>query len=155
DLFAQRLALNEMVDTPPAQLLDIAYAQLHKDQAALKQAAHDYDPNKSVEDIVKEIRADHPPADKLISTANDQLAALRKSADDKRIATTPSQLKPTVEETPGFRRATTAAAMDSPGPFERRSTAAFYYVSPPEAGLTPDKLEEYLQVYYFAGLEII
>jgi uncharacterized protein (DUF885 family) len=45
--------------------------------------------------------------------------------------------------------------MDSPGPFERRSTEAFYYVSPPDAGLTADKLEEYLQVYYFAGLEII
>ena len=52
-------------------------------------------------------------------------------------------------------RATTAAAMDSPGPFERHSTEAFYYVSPPDAGLTPDKLEEYLQVYYFSGLEII
>ena len=154
-LFAQRLAFNEMVDTAPAALLDIAYAQLHKDQAALKEAARAYDASKSVEDIVKEIRAQHPTADTLISTANDQLAALRKFVEDKRIVTIPSQLKPMVEETPGFRRATTAAAMDSPGPFERRSTDAFYYVSPPDAGLTPEKLEEYLQVYYFAGLEII
>jgi uncharacterized protein (DUF885 family) len=155
DLFGQRLADNEMVDTPPAQLLDIAYAQLHKDQATLKEAARAYDASKSVEDIVKEIRLQHPPADKLISTANDQLAKLRDFVEQHRIVTIPSRLMPKVEETPGFRRATTAAAMDSPGPFERRSTEAFYYVSPPETGLPPEKLEEYLQVYYYSGLEII
>ncbi|MBI1213867.1 MAG: DUF885 family protein [Alphaproteobacteria bacterium] len=155
DIFAQRLADKEMVDTPPAALLDIAYAQLHKDQAALKQAAHDYDANKSVEEVVTEIRAQHPTPETLISTARDQLAALRQFVEQHRIITIPSRLMPTVEETPGFRRATTAAAMDSPGPFERRSTEAFYYVSPPDAGLSPDKLEQYLQAYYFAGLEII
>lgn len=155
DLFAQRLADKEMVDTPPAELLEIGYAQLHKDQAALKQAAHDYDATKSVEEIVKEIRAQHPAADALISTATDQLATLRQFVEQHKIITIPSRLMPKVEETPGFRRATTAAAMDSPGPFERRSTEAFYYVSPPDTALTPDKLEQYLQAYYFAGLEII
>src|SRR4030081_2967317 len=33
DLFAKRIAYKEMVDIPPDRLLDIAYAQLHKDQA--------------------------------------------------------------------------------------------------------------------------
>ena len=35
DLFAKRLAYNEMVDIPPDRLLDIAYAQLRKDHVAL------------------------------------------------------------------------------------------------------------------------
>jgi hypothetical protein len=39
DLFGKRMAYNEMVDIPPDRLLDIAYAQLHKDQAALSEAA--------------------------------------------------------------------------------------------------------------------
>jgi uncharacterized protein (DUF885 family) len=155
DLFARRLALNEMVDTSPARLLEIAYAQLRKDQAALGEAARGVSTSKSVEEVVKDLRADHPSADKLISTASGQLAALRKFVEDRRIITIPSDLEPTVTETPGFRRATTAAAMDSPGPFEKRSTAAFYYVSPPEPGLSAEKLEEYLRVYYYAGLEII
>jgi uncharacterized protein (DUF885 family) len=38
---------------------------------------------------------------------------------------------------------------------ERRATQAFYYVTPPDAGLAPNKLEQYLEAYYFAGLEII
>src|SRR5258706_8302426 len=33
ELFAKRLAYNEMVDTPPDTLLDMAYARLHQDQA--------------------------------------------------------------------------------------------------------------------------
>src|SRR5262249_28818185 len=49
DLFAKRLAYDEMVEATPAHLIDIAYAQLHKDQAALKEAARAYDPKKSVE----------------------------------------------------------------------------------------------------------
>jgi hypothetical protein len=39
DLFARRIAYNEMIDIPPDKLRDIAYAQLRKDQRALAEAA--------------------------------------------------------------------------------------------------------------------
>jgi uncharacterized protein (DUF885 family) len=155
DLFAKRIAYKEMVDIPSDRLLDIAYAQLHKDQAALSEAARQVNPTAPLEAVLKEIRAQHPTADTLIPTARDELAGLRAFVLDHRIATIPSDLLPKVEETPGFQRATTAAALDSPGPLERRATQAFYYVTPPDAGLAPDKLEQYLEAYYFPGLEII
>ena len=155
DLFAKRMAYNEMVDTPPDRLLDIAYAQLHKDQAALSEAAREVNQAAPIEAVLKEIRAQHPTVDTLIPTARDDLAGLRAFVLDHHIATIPSDLLPKVEETPGFRRATIAAAMDSPGPLEQRATQAFYYVTPPDAGLTPDKLEQYLGAYYFPGIEII
>ena len=155
DLFAKRMAYNEMVDIPPDRLLDIAYAQLHKDQAALSEAARRVNPTAPVEAVLKEIRAQHPTVDTLIPTARDDLAGLRAFVLDHHIATIPSDLLPKVEETPGFQRATIAAAMDPPGPLERRATQAFYYVTPPEAGLAPDKLEQYLEAYYFPGIEII
>ena len=155
DLFAKRMAYNEMVDTPPDRLLDIAYAQLHKDQAALSEAAREVDQTAPLEAVLKEIRAQHPTVDTLIPTARDDLAGLRAFVLDHHIATIPSDLLPKVEETPGFRRATIAAAMDPPGLLERRATQAFYYVTPPDAGLTPDKLEQYLEAYYFPGIEII
>jgi uncharacterized protein (DUF885 family) len=155
DLFAKRMAYNEMVDIPPDRLLDIAYAQLHKDQAALSEAAREVNQAAPIEAVLKEIRAQHPTVDTLIPTARDDLAGLRAFVLDHHIATIPSDLLPKVEETPGFRRATIAAAMDSPGPLEQRATQAFYYVTPPDAGLTPDKLEQYLGAYYFPGIEII
>jgi uncharacterized protein (DUF885 family) len=154
-LFAQRMAYDEMVDIPPDGLLAIAYAQLRKDQAALSEAAREVDQAAPLEAVLKEIRAQHPTVDTLIPTARDDLAGLRAFVLDHHIATIPSDLLPKVEETPGFRRATIAAAMDPPGPLERRATQAFYYVTPPDAGLTPDKLEQYLEAYYFPGIEII
>ena len=96
---------------------------------------------------------EHPST--LIQTARDDLAGLRAFILNHHIATIPNDLLPKVEETPGFQRAMTAAAMDPPGPLEWRATQAFYYVTPPEAGLAADKLEQYLEAYYFAGLEII
>ncbi len=155
DLFAKRMAYNEMVDIPPDRLLDIAYAQLHKDRDALSEAARVVDPTAPIEAVLKVIRAQHPTADMLIPTARDELAGLRAFVVDHHIVTIPSDLLPKVEETPGFQRATTAAAIDPPGPLERHATQAFYYVTPPEAGLAPDKLEQYLEAYYLPGLVMI
>jgi Bacterial protein of unknown function (DUF885) len=149
------MAYNEMVDIPPDRLLDMAYAQLNKDQGALAEAARQVNPAAPVEAVLREIRAEHPTAAMLIPTAKDDLAGLRAFVLDRNIATIPSDLLPEVEETPGFQRAMTAAAMDPPGPLEQRATQAFYYVTPPDAGLPPDKLEQYLEAYYFAGLKII
>ena len=149
------MAYNEMVDIPPDRLLDIAYAQLHKDRDALSEAARKVDPTAPIEAVLTEIRAQHPTVDTLIPTARDELAGLRGFVVNHHIVTIPSDLVPKVEETPGFQRATTAAAIDPPGPLERRATQAFYYVTPPEAGLAPDKIEQYLEAYYLPGLLMI
>jgi uncharacterized protein (DUF885 family) len=105
--------------------------------------------------VLKTLRADHPAADGLLKAADDELAGLRAFIVQRRILTIPSDLLPKVEETPGFQRATTAAAMDWPGPFETHADQAFYYVTPPDAGLAPEKLESYLQAYDYASFELI
>jgi uncharacterized protein (DUF885 family) len=155
DLFVERLSDNEMVALPVRNLRDIALRQLHADQAALNSAAHEVDASKSVSTVVQEMRRQHPSAEKLLPTAEADLSGLRSFVSEHHIATIPSELLPKVEETPEFARATVSAAMDSPGPFEQRATEAFYYISPPDAGMAPEKLEDYLQIYYFAGLNII
>ena len=91
----------------------------------------------------------------LLPTAEADLSDLRSFVSEHHIVTIPSELLPKVEETPEFVRATVSAAMDWPGPFEQHATQAFYYVSPPDAGMAAEKLEDYLQAYYFAGLDII
>jgi Bacterial protein of unknown function (DUF885) len=154
-IYAERLADNEMVDTKLPVLRRIADARLKRDQAALQAAAKRIDPAKPAAELVEQLRAEHPTADTLLKTADDDLAGLRQFVVDHDLATIPSDLLPKVEETPGFQRATTAAAMDSPGALEQNATQAFYYVTPPDAGLPPEKLEQYLRAYYFPGLDII
>jgi hypothetical protein len=94
DLFAKRMAYNEMIDIPLDRLLDIAYAQLHKDQAALSVAARRVNPTVPIETVLKEIRAQHPTVDTLIPTARDELAGLRAFVLDHHIVTIPSDLLP-------------------------------------------------------------
>ncbi len=154
-VFVERLTDNEMVTLPVSQLRDIALRQLRKDQAALKAAAHEVDPSKSADAVVEDIRRQHPSADTLLPTAEQDLSGLRAFVSEHRLVTIPSELLPTVEATPEFIRATISAAMDAPGPFERHATQAFYYVSPPDAGMSAEKLEDYLQAYYFAGLQLV
>jgi uncharacterized protein (DUF885 family) len=155
DLFVERLTDNEMVDLPVSKLRDIALRQLRNDQAALKAAAREVDPAKSVDAVVADIRRQHPSAETLLATAAEDLSGLRTFVSEHGLVTIPSELHPTVEATPEFMRATTSAAMDSPGPFEQNATQAFYYVSPPDAGMSAEKLEDYLEAYYFSGLQLI
>jgi uncharacterized protein (DUF885 family) len=154
-VFVERLTDNEMIALPVSKLHDIALRQLHQDQAALKAAAREVDPAKSVGAVVEDIRRQHPNAATLLPTAEEDLSGLRAFVSEHRLVTIPSDLLPTVEATPEFMRATIAAAMDAPGPFEQRATQAFYYISPPDAGMPAEKLEDYLQAYYFSGLQLI
>ena len=154
-VFVERLTDNEMIALPVSRLHDIALRQLHQDQAALKAAAREVDPAKSVGAVVEDIRRQHPNAATLLPTAEEDLSGLRAFVSEHRLVTIPSDLLPTVEATPEFMRATIAAAMDAPGPFEQHATQAFYYVSPPDSGMSAEKLEDYLQAYYFSGLQLI
>ena len=154
-VFVERLTDNEMIALPVSRLHDIALRQLHQDQDALKAAAREVDPAKSVGAVVEDIRRQHPSAATLLPTAEEDLSGLRAFVSEHRLVTIPSDLLPTVEATPEFMRATIAAAMDAPGPFEQHATQAFYYVSPPDAGMSAEKLEDYLQAYYFSGLQLI
>ncbi|MFN2576695.1 MAG: DUF885 domain-containing protein [Pyrinomonadaceae bacterium] len=144
-----KLLYDEMVDEPLPRLLEIGYAQLHKDQQAFVATARRIDPNKSPEDVLKELEKDHPSADKLLSSAQQQLDGLRQFLIDKKIITVPGGDQAKVVETPSFARATTFASMDTPGPYETKATEAYYNITLPDPSWPKDKQEEYLEGYNF------
>jgi len=144
-----KLLYDEMVDTPLPRLLEMGYAQLHKDQQAFADTARRIDPNKKPEDVLKELEKDHPTADKLLSSAQQQLDGLRQFLIDKKIITVPGGAQATVVETPSFERATTFASMDTPGPYETKATEAYYNITLPDPSWPKEKQEEYLEGYNF------
>ena len=144
-----KLLYDEMVDTPLPRLLEIGYAQLHKDQQAFADTARRIDPNKKPEDVLKELEKDHPTADKLLASAQQQLDGLRQFLIDKKIITVPGGDQAKVVETPSFARATTFASMDTPGPYETKATEAYYNITLPDPSWPKDKQEEYLDGYNF------
>jgi uncharacterized protein (DUF885 family) len=147
DTFAKKLAYDEMVDIPLDHLLEIAYADLHKNQAEFARVAKEVDPTKTPQQVLAELATIHPAPDKLLSTFNDTFSSLIDFINTHHIITIPSKVEPTLEETPPFMRATTSASMDPPGPFETHSTKAYFNVTLPEKNWTPEHIAEHMSEF--------
>ena len=147
EVFRKKLSYDEMVDIPLPRLLEIALADLHRNQAEFKRVAHEVDPAKTPEQVLAELATIHPAPDKLLQSFQDQFASLIAFIDKNRVITIPSKVEPTLEETPPFMRATTQASMDSPGPFETHSTKAYFNVTLPERSWTPEHVAEHMAAF--------
>ena len=147
DTFSKKLAYDEMVDLPLPHLLEIAYADLHRNQAEFKRIAYEVDPSKTPQQVLAELATVHPAPDKLLQAFNDQFASLITFINSDHIITIPSKTEPTLEETPPFMRATTQASMDPPGPFETHSTKAYFNVTLPEKSWTPEHVAEHMAAF--------
>ena len=144
DTFSEKLAYDEMVDIPLDRLLQIAFDDLHKNQAEFARVAKEVDPTKTPQQVLAELAAIHPAPDKLLDAFQDTFNSLITFIDTHHIITIPSKVEPTLEETPPFMRATTFASMDSPGPFETRSNKAYFNVTLPEKGWTAQHVAEHM-----------
>ena len=147
DTFRKKLLYDEMVNLPLDHLLEIAYADLHKNQAEFARAAREIDPAKTPQQVLAELATVHPAPDKLLSSFQDQFSGLIAFIQAHHIITLPSTVQPTLEETPPFERATTQASMDSPGPFETHSTKAYFNVTLPEKSWTPAHVAEHMAAF--------
>ena len=147
ETFRKKLAFDEMVDTPLDKLLEIAYADLHKNQAEFARVAKEVDPSKTPLEVLAELATIHPAPDTLLATFQAQFSGLIAFIQSHRIITIPSPVEPTLEETPPFMRATTQASMDSPGPFETHSTKAYFNVTLPEKDWTPEHVAEHMAAF--------
>jgi uncharacterized protein (DUF885 family) len=133
ETYSKKLLYDEMVDTPLPRLLEIGYADLHKNQAEFKRIASEIDPNRQPREVLEELDRDHPSRDKLLQSFRDTFQGLIQFIQEKHIVDIPSPVLPTLENTPPFMRATTTASMDTPGPFEKVSTQAYFNVTVPGA----------------------
>ena len=131
--FSAKLRDDEMVDIPLDRLLMIGYADLHKNQEQFRQIAHQLDPSKTPMQVLAELQADHPAPDQLLGKFQNTFNNLIQFIREKQIVTIPSDVQPTLEDTPPFMRATTFASMDSPGAYETGSHKAYFNVTVPGA----------------------
>ena len=147
DTFSKKLLYDEMVDTPLDRLLQIGYDDLHKNQAEFNRIAKEVDPGKTPKQVLAELAADHPRPDHLLQAFHDRFNSEIAFIQAKRIITIPSPVQPTLEETPPFMRATTQASMDSPGPYERHSTTAYFNVTLPEKDWPAARVSDYMAAF--------
>jgi uncharacterized protein (DUF885 family) len=147
--FKRFLAQTELVDLSPQKILEIGMQQLKAEQDAFAEAAKKIDPNKSPIEVFKQIQSEHPAPDKLIPDVAKDLDKIRKYVLAHHLVGIPSDIRAKVKETPQYLRATSFASMDTPGPFEKRATEAYYYVTPTENNWPEKQKEEWLTAFNY------
>ncbi|WP_158750947.1 DUF885 domain-containing protein [Acidobacterium sp. S8] len=147
ETFSKKLEYDEMVDTPLPKLLETAYADMHKNQAEFARVAKEVDASKTPQEVLAELATIHPAPDQLLQSFRNTFDELISFINTKHIITIPSDVRPVLEETPPFMRATTQASMDSPGPFETHSKTAYFNVTLPEKDWTPEHIAEHMAAF--------
>lgn len=149
------LAQTELVELPLTEILDLGLSGLAREQQTFIEAAKKIDANKSAPDVFKEIQSEHPAAKDLLPEITKRVEAIRKYVVDHKLVTIPTEVRAQVKETPQYRRATSFASMDSPGPFEKRAAEAYFYVTPPEADWPEQQQNEWLTAFNSYSADIV
>jgi uncharacterized protein (DUF885 family) len=152
--FRRLLAQTELVELPPQKILEIGMAQLKAEQEAFADAAQKIDPSKSPVEVFRQIQSEHPTPQNLIPGVSKDLDKIRKYVVNRHLVSIPSDVRPKVKETPQYERATSFASMDTPGPFEKRATEAYYYVTPTENDWPEKQKQEWLTAFNYYTSDI-
>jgi uncharacterized protein (DUF885 family) len=147
EAFQKKLAYDEMVDLPLDKLLEIGWADLKKNQAHFNEIAKELEPAKDAHAVVEELGENHPAPDHLLDAFRATFDGLVSFIRSHHIVTIPSDVRPIVEETPPFMRATTFASMDTPGPFEKHATEAYFNVTLPDPSMKPEEVEGFMHSF--------
>jgi uncharacterized protein (DUF885 family) len=147
ETFSKKLLYDEMIDIPLPRLLEIGYADMHRNQQQFAEVARELEPDKTTREVLEELGHQHPAPDKLLDAFRETFTSLLGFIRSHHIVTIPSDVPPVLEETPPFMRATTQASMDSPGPFETRATTSYFNVTLPSPAMTPAQVEGYMHSY--------
>src|SRR5207253_3275165 len=131
--YRRMLSETELISIPPEQVLEIGQAKLKEEQEIFADAAKQIDEHKSAIEVFKAIQSEHPTAENLVRDVAKNLEQIRKFVVSHKLVTIPSEVRAQVKDTPQYRRATSFAAIDTPGTFEKHATEAYYYVTPTES----------------------
>ena len=153
--FKRFLTQTELVDLPPQKILEIGMEQLKTEQEAFAGAAKKIDPNKPPIEVFKQIQSEHPTPESLIPDVAKDLDKIRKYVSVHHLVGIPSDVRAKVKETPQYLRATSFASMDTPGPFEKRATEAYYYVTPTENDWPEKQKEEWLTAFNYYTSDVV
>ena len=145
--YKRMLLSGELISMSPKEILEIGMKQLRKEQDTFNAAAGIIDPKKSPVDVFHETQKDHPTAPNLIPDVRKHTEMIRQYVIDHRIVAMPSNVRVKVEETPQYARSTSTASMDTPGPFEKKATEAYYYVTPVDPKWTAKQKEDWLSMF--------
>src|SRR3989454_1655389 len=143
--FQKLLWVNDRINQPVEEVLELALRDLESNLKALKEVAEKIAPGQTVASVIDGIQENHPTAHRLIDETAEGLRDLELWLREHDLVSIPAGTQVRVVPTPQHMRATTTAAMSSPGPFEKEGVEGLYYVTPPEESWDAKAREEWLR----------
>ena len=149
---SKKLRYEEMIDLPLDRLLAIGEAQLDKDYKDFVATARRINAGASPAEVMRSLSDQHPTESQLLGfREGDARRTSASSSSTRKSSPFPSDVRPTILETPPYARSGTFASMDTPGAYENVAKEAFYYVTPPEKDWTRAHKEEHLRLFNKPG----
>lgn len=139
----------------PEKILEVGLSELEREKDSFNAAAKIINSNKKPVEVYKDLQKEHPTSDNLIMNVKKNVEAIRQFLIDKKIVTIPSEVKVLVEETPQYARSTVMAWMDPVGPFEKKATESYYYITPVNPTWTEKQKEDWLSMFDFYSTDIM
>ena len=144
EMFDFKLAREHLLPYDADSLLAFGESAIRETIEALERTAAQIDPSKPWVELVESLRAEHPPADRLLDEYRRSVEEAKRFVSERKLVTMPSNDTLDVVETPLFMRPTIPyAAYMPPGPFEARQQG-LYYVTPVNGELAPEERAEQL-----------
>jgi hypothetical protein len=143
--YQRLLWVREGIRTPFSEILAEGRRDLARNQARLAAVARDAPGAPSVDTLLEALYRDHPPAEKLVPTAQRLVAETRAFLLDRGLASIPPGDHCRVEETPVYGRALSTASCNPPGPFDVGGDEGIYYITPVDPAWPAPRQEEWLR----------
>lgn len=130
ELFNFKLKTEHFLDYDARDLFEIGKEMLKQTKAQVMAIAKRINPNKSWQEIINEMKNEHPTATELMDFYNNQMERTRNFVIDRKLASIPQGESLSVMETPLFAQPVIPyAAYMPPAPFEKEQQG-FFWVTP-------------------------
>ncbi len=143
--FQRILWMNDKLKQPLEETLQLAMDDLESNLERLTETGEKLGLGKSIDVVADSIQNQHPKPENLISETAGMLDELKQFLVQKDLVSLPSRTNCRGVPTPALMRATTTAAMNSPGPFEREGLEGLSYVTPVEEDWDEKRKEDWLR----------
>ena len=143
--YRRKLYADELIEEPLERLLAVGEADLARNQQAMREAAARLDASVPLQTVLDRLGDTHVKPEELLETTQGMLGEIVEFLRERQLLTLPPGPPLHVVETPPFMRATTTAAMDTPGPFETRGTDAYYYMTLPNPAWPAEEQAAYMK----------
>jgi len=150
-LFERKLLYEEHVDLSAEQLRRMNEDAIEDYREWVAREAARVDPGLPAAAVMAGIVNDHPRPEELIPAARRFVEQARQFVERRQIVTLPTDSLPVIRPTPEFARSG-FASMSTPGPFETRSTRAFYNITNVDPAWSARHQSEHLTYFNYAAL---